>query len=177
MSRKVVLYIAASLDGFIARENGSLDWLFEAETVGEGDNGFSEFYETVDTLLMGRVTYDHLMNLVDGKFPHADRECYVFSRAKRPRDQYVQYVSGNVVEWTRALKQKEGSNIWLVGGAGLIDPLHKARLIDEYRITIVPVMLGRGIPLFLKDNPEIKLVLKNHTAFGQLISLHYEIQC
>jgi dihydrofolate reductase len=174
MSRKVVLFIATSLDGFIAREDGSLDWLFEAEAVGEGDNGFAEFYQTIDTMLMGRATYDQLMTLVEGKFPHADRECYVFSRSRRAPDPYVKFVNEDVVQFTRELKQRDGKNIWLVGGAGLIDPLHKARLIDEYIITIVPVMLGKGIPLFLNDNPEMKLVLKGHALYGQFVSLHYE---
>lgn len=176
MSRKLVLYIATSLDGFIARENGSLDWLFEAEAVGEGDNGFAQFYQTIDTMVMGRATYDHLMTLVDGKFPHTDRECYVFSRSKRTHDQYVKFVSEDVVKFMWEMKQKDGSNIWLSGGASLIDPLHKARLIDEYIITIVPVMLGKGIPLFLNDNPEIKLALKKHAHYGQFVSLHYEVK-
>lgn len=176
MGRKLVLYIATSLDGFIARENGSLDWLFDAEAVGEGDNGFAQFYQTIDTMLMGRTTYDHLMTLVEGNFPHADRKCYVFTRSQRTDGQYVKFVNADVVEFTKEMKQKDGSNLWLVGGAGLIDPLHKARLIDEYIITLVPVMLGKGIPLFLKHNPEIKLTLKNHTLYGEFVSLHYEIK-
>lgn len=174
--RKVVLYIATSIDGFIARENGSLDWLFEAEAVGEGDHGFSAFYQTIDTLLMGRATYDHLMTLVDGDFPHADKTCYVFSRSRRTPDPFVTFVQEDVVEYTRRLKQTDGSNLWLVGGACLIDQLHKERLIDEYIITFAPVILGNGIPLFQKQNPEIKLVLKNHARYGQFVSLHYEVQ-
>lgn len=78
--RKVVLFIAASLDGYIARENGSLDWLDVIE--GKGDNGFTEFYQTIDTMIMGNATYDHLMTLVN-KFPHSDKTCFVFLVLKK----------------------------------------------------------------------------------------------
>ena len=76
--RKVVLFIATSLDGYIATENDSLDWLYKVE--GEGDNGYSEFYETVDTILMGRRTYDWILKHVTGDFPYKNKECFVFSR-------------------------------------------------------------------------------------------------
>ena len=73
--RKIVLYIASSLDGYIATEEHSLDWLFAVE--GEGDNGISKFYETVDSILMGRVTYDWIMDYEKGEFPYKGKECYV----------------------------------------------------------------------------------------------------
>ena len=76
--RKVVLFIAASLDSYIATENDSLDWLYKVE--GEGDNGYSEFYETVDTILMGRRTYDWILKHVTGDFPYKNKTCFMYSQ-------------------------------------------------------------------------------------------------
>ncbi|MCF6094931.1 dihydrofolate reductase family protein [Microaerobacter geothermalis] len=173
--RKVILYIAISVDGYIARENGDIDWLLEAETQGEGDNGYAEFYKTIDTVLMGKKTYDQVLTLVD-EFPYPQKKCYVFSTSESREDQYVDFVSENVVSFTRRLKQQEGTNIWLVGGAELLDTFLKEKLVDEFIITIIPIMLGKGIPLFKADNPEYKLHLKETTRYGQFVQIHYEVR-
>lgn len=93
MKRQVVLYIAVSLDGYIARENGEIDWLYDVE--GEGDNGYSEFYQTIDTVLMGNKTYEHTFELAD-QFPYPDKGCYVFSRSERQPSPHVTFVKGDV---------------------------------------------------------------------------------
>jgi dihydrofolate reductase len=77
--RNIVLFIAQSLDGYIATKEDSLDWLFKVE--GEGDNGYSEFYEEIDTIIMGKRTYDWIMNYEKGQFPYKNKNCYVFSRS------------------------------------------------------------------------------------------------
>jgi dihydrofolate reductase len=171
--RKIVLYIATSLDGFIAKENGSLDWLFAIE--GVGDNGFTEFYQTIDTIIMGRGTYDHLMTMVE-EYPHADKKSYIFSRQENRQELHVEFVSDNVADFVQKLKQQEGSNIWLVGGADLLDKFLKENLIDELIITFSPIILGKGIPLFKIDNPELKLELKEQKHFGQFVQVHYWVQ-
>ncbi|MDF2904194.1 MAG: dihydrofolate reductase family protein [Bacillus sp. (in: firmicutes)] len=168
--RKVVLFIAASLDGYIARENGSLDWLDAIE--GQGDNGFTEFYQTIDTMIMGKATYDHLMTLVD-EFPHSDKTCFVFSRSEKRKDQYVEFINEAVIDFTKNLKKQDGSNIWLVGGGDLLDTFIKEKLVDEIILTLSPIVLGSGIPLFKQNNPELKLVLKEQKQYGQFVQLHY----
>ncbi|WNR42328.1 dihydrofolate reductase family protein [Paenibacillus roseipurpureus] len=159
-----------SLDGFIARENGSLDWMFSVES--EGDVGYSEFYATTDTMLMGKSTYEHVLSMVD-TFPHSDRICYIFSRTENRPDPYVTYINSDPVAFTRELKAQEGKDIWLVGGSELADGIIKAKLVDEWIVTIVPIVLGRGIPLFKTNNPETELTLLRTTQYGQFAQLHY----
>ncbi|WP_088832467.1 dihydrofolate reductase family protein [Paenibacillus tyrfis] len=173
MKRPLALYIATSLDGYIARENGEIDWLDEAE--GEGDSGYSEFYETIDTVLMGNKTYEHTFELAD-QFPYPDKKCYVFSRSDRQPNQHVTFVTGDVPEFVDKLKEQDGSKIWIVGGAEILDVLLKSNLVDEFIITMMPTILGKGIPLFKKDNPELKLSLARTKRYGQMVQLHYTVK-
>lgn len=173
MKRPLVLYIATSLDGYIARENGEIDWLYEAE--GEGDNGYSEFYESIETVLMGNTTYEHTLELAD-QFPYLGKKCYVFSRSERQPNPHVTYITGDIPEFIKNLKEQEGSKIWIVGGAEILDVLLKSNLVDEFIITTVPTILGKGIPLFKKDNPELKLSLVGTKRYGQMVELHYTVK-
>lgn len=171
--RKVVLYTAVSLDGFIATEGHDLDWLFAVE--GEGDNGYSEFFNTVDTVLLGRVTYDWLMEHEKGNFPYKDTECYVFSRTKRDNNEYVTFVNEDIVPLVKGLKEKKGKKIWLVGGGELNNLLLREGLIDELIVTVAPVLLGRGIPLFKGNEHQTKLQLKGIMRYNQFVELRYDV--
>jgi len=148
--KKLILYIAMSLDGVIAREDNSLDWLFR--TGGEGDNGYSDFYKTVDTILMGRKTYEQILILENGKFPYKNKKCYVFTR------------------------QEEGKRVWLVGGGELLHEFLKYRLVDELIIQIAPIIIGKGIRLFKEDNLEIELILKETKSVNNFSQLYYEVK-
>ena len=106
-------------------------------------------------------------------FPHSDRKCYVFSNSKICKDKHVEFVSGDIVKFTRDLQDLGGVNIWLVGGSGLLDQFLKENLIDEFIITVAPIILGNGILLFKKDNPELKLSFKGSRHFGEFVQLHY----
>ncbi len=172
--RSVVLYIATSLDGFIARENGEIDWLLEADN-GEGDNGYSAFYSSVDTVLLGNATYQQLFELSD-EFPYADKKCYVFSRSEQPSSPHVTFVSENIPKFMEQLQQKDGNHIWMVGGADILDLFLKNRLVDEFIITLIPTLLGSGIPLFKPNNPELMLQLERTDQFGQMVQLHYKVK-
>ena len=171
--RKLVLYIASSLDGYIATEEHSLDWLFAVE--GEGDNGISKFYETVDSILMGRVTYDWIMNYEKGEFPYKGKECYVFSKSRKEENEYVTFVNEDIPQFTKNLKNKNGKTIWLVGGGNLLDTFMKEKLVDEIIVTIAPVLIGSGIPLFKNYNFQTSLSLKEINRFDQFVELHYEV--
>ncbi|MBU7314118.1 dihydrofolate reductase family protein [Paenibacillus oleatilyticus] len=173
MRRPVVLYIAATLDGYIARENGEIDWLYEVE--GEGDNGYSEFYQTIDTVLMGNKTYEHTFELAD-QFPYSDKKCYVFSRSEKELSPYVTFVTEDVPGFVEKLKEQEGSKIWIVGGAEILDVLLKRKLVDEFIIAFTPTILGKGKPLFKGDNPELKLSLTETKRFGQIVQHHYVVK-
>lgn len=171
MSRKVVVFIATSLDGYIATEDDSLEWLFAVE--GEGDNGYSEFYDSIDTIILGKRTYDWIMEHEKGNFPYENKNCYVFSRTTQGANDHVEFVQGNIVEFIDHLKNSEGKDIWIVGGGDLLTSFIKEDLIDEYIITIAPVIIGKGIPLFNKQDTEIDLELKSVRQFNQFVELHY----
>lgn len=170
-NRNVVLYIASSLDGFIARKDGSVDWLYTVE--GEGDHGYSAFYETIDTIVMGNKTYQHIKMLAE-EFPYKGKHCYVFSRQTgHNADKNVQFINEGIPSFVQKLKARKGSNIWFVGGADLLDAFLKEKLVDEFVIAVIPVLLGKGIALFKANNPEIQLKLTEINQFGQIAQLHY----
>ena len=172
--RKLVLFIATSLDGYIATKNESLDWLFKVE--GEGDNGYSEFYETVDTILMGRKTYDWIVNHETEGFPYSNKECYVFSRSVSEDNKDVKFVNEDIVDFTNQLKNEKGKNIWIVGGGELLHDFIKEKLVDELIITVAPIIIGTGIALFKEDKYELELTLKGTRSFNQFVELHYEMK-
>jgi len=170
--RKLVLLIATSLDGYIATKDDSLDWLFKVE--GEGDNGISEFYETVDAILMGRKTYDWIITHMTEEFPYKNKECYVFSRQENEDTEDVKFIKEDIIDFANKLKNEEGKNIWIVGGGDLLHSFIKEKLVDEFIITIAPTIIGEGVPLFKEDEYQLELFLKGTRCFNQFVELHYE---
>lgn len=168
--RKIVLYIAASLDGYIATQEDSLEWLFNVP--GEGDNGFSEFYETVDTVIMGNRTLEWVIEH-DGQVPYKDKKCYAYSSKKVGSIGHIEYTDRNIKELLLELKGMEGKNIWIVGGSQIIDMVRRQKLIDEYVICIAPVVLGGGIPLFCEGEIE-PLVFEGTKTYGSIVELRYK---
>lgn len=168
-NRKVVLYIGISLDGYIATRNDSLDWLLN--TQGSGDNGFGEFYDTVETIIMGRRTYDWIMEQEKGRFPYIGKECYVYTTRATEDTEHVQFTSQSPEDLIAGLN-KEGKKIWIVGGSQIIDLIRKKNLIDVYILSIAPIILGEGIPLFREGERE-NLVFDGARTFGQFIELSY----
>jgi len=168
MDKKIILYIAISLDGFIAKEDGNIDWLTKYENIGE-DYGFKEMYDKIGIVLVGGITYRQIEDAYKGK------EVYVFSRTKtRQKADNIHFVSGDVKKIVNNLKLENNKNIWLVGGASLVNQFLSADLIDEYIITIIPTLLGKGISLFQGKNHESNLKLSNVKSFDSgLIQLHY----
>lgn len=172
--RKLVLFIAQSLDGYIATKEDSLEWLFTVE--GEGDNGYSEFFEMIDTILMGKRTYDWIMQHENGQFPYQNKECYVFSRSPLEDTNDVTFVNGDIVNFTHNLKQEEGKNIWIVGGGDLLYTFLKEKLVDELILTVAPTIIGEGIPLFKIGDYQLDLSLKGTRTFNQFVELHYIVK-
>ncbi|ADH97841.1 dihydrofolate reductase family protein [Salisediminibacterium selenitireducens] len=171
-TRNVTLFIAMSLDGCIATSDHSLDWLEQVE--GEGDNGYEKFYSTVDTVLLGRKTYDWIRQLALPAFPYEGKSAFVFSRDHHPENDDVHWINEDPVSFVRSLKASDGGTIWLVGGGELVKTLYEAGLIDSYIITIAPVLLGNGIPLFLTNSRHQELELLNSERYGQFIQLYYK---
>lgn len=174
--RKVTLYIASSLDGYIAKSDGSLRWLEEFPNPDQSDFGYSDFLKNVDTLLMGGKTYRQVLTF--GDWPYVGKQAYVFSRnPKDAHDEYATFVSGDVVHFVSELRQKQGKTIWLVGGGEINSLLLQNNLIDEIILTLTPVALGEGIPLFGKGTLEKNLMLKSHQVFKNgMVQLTYTRQ-
>ena len=170
LAREVILYIAASLDGYIAKKDDNLDWLLE--THADGDNGYNAMYESIDTVIMGRKTYDYVVEHSE-QFPYPDKQCYVYSNTKSGRNEYVEFVSGDILPLMNKLKAQAGSNIWLVGGTQLIFDFIKNDLIDEYRLFITPHLLGEGISLFKSGFSEKQLNLIDVKRNGQFVEMVY----
>ena len=143
--RKVILYIAMSLDGYIAKENNDISWLSLVEKSGE-DYGYSDFIQAIDTVIMGRKTYEKVMSF-GIEFPHKDKKCYVISRTKTGMDENVEYYSGNLEELMTSLKNEEGKNIFIDGGAEVVNELMKINVIDEFVLSVIPLFLGNGIQI------------------------------
>lgn len=171
-NRKLILYIATSLDGFIADEKESLEWLLKTE--GEGDNGYGGFYETIDTVLLGRRTYDWIMKHENGNFPYKDKKCYVFSKSLKGKNNYVEFMNEDIPAFVKKLKGQEGGDIWIVGGGELLSYFIKERLVDRFIVTFAPALIGRGIPLFKENDIEMDLELKSVRRFNQFAELQYD---
>lgn len=172
--RKVVVYIATSLDGYIATNDDSLDWLFRGEI--EGDAGYSEFLESVDTVLIGRRTYDWVMDQEKGNYPYKGIESYVFTKRAQENTEHVSFINEDISTFTLELKKQEGKTIWLVGGGEIIHTLMREKLVDGFIISIAPSLIGKGIPLFKESDIEQDLLLTSVKQYGQFAQLHYEVK-
>ncbi len=170
--RKVILYISMSLDGFIAGPNDDLSFLSMVEEEGQ-DYGYSDFVKSVDTVIIGRKTYDKVISM-GYEYPHTDKEVYIITRTERPQPGTFRYYTGSLVELVIKLKSKTGKNIYCDGGAEIANELLNNTLVDECIISIIPVLLGKGARLFNGEGPEQKLKLISTKQFDSgLIQLHY----
>ncbi|MBS3991788.1 MAG: dihydrofolate reductase [Erysipelothrix sp.] len=171
--RKVALYIAQSLDGYIARENNDISWLSVVERDNE-DYGYDDFVKTVDTVFMGRKTYDKVLSF-GIEFPHKGRRCYVLSKKLTGADENVQFFNGNIVDLVTKIKNEEGKDIFIDGGSEVVREFRQHDLIDEYVISIIPILLGKGIRLFSETDSENNLKLVDSKTFDSgLVQLKYE---
>lgn len=172
-NRKVILYIAMSLDGYIAKPNNDLSFLNLVQKEGE-DYGYAAFINTVDTVILGRKTYDWIMTQVP-IFPHANNETYIITRTPKTSIGNINYYTGNLNELVINLKSKIGKNIFVDGGAEIVNEFLKENLIDEFIISIIPILLGNGTQLFKNKYADLNLKLVSTKQFEKgLVQLHYQ---
>ena len=146
---EIKLFIAASLDGYIARPDGNIDWLNEIPNPDNSDFGYNNFYAGIDVIVMGRKTYEEVLGF-DVEWPYPDRKCYVVSSNKStktptPNTELVSEVDHTFVD---ALREESRKNIWLVGGGQLIRSFMDLDTVDELLITFISRIIGDGLPLF-----------------------------
>ncbi|GIP40327.1 hypothetical protein J31TS4_36070 [Paenibacillus sp. J31TS4] len=171
MNRKIRLDLAVTLDGYIEGTNGEVDWC-----IMDAEMGFVDFLHEIDTILYGRKSYEQwgqytpepdqsaaekeLWELVHSK------EKYVFSRTQKGTDEKAVFLNDHLVEAVKELKQKPGKDIWLYGGANLITTFIQLGLVDEFRLSVHPVVLGEGKPLFLDIKQRLNLKLVTSKTFS-----------
>ena len=174
--RKIILNTAVSLDSYIARQDGSVDWLYDSDYEIEGeDYGMEVFYRSLDTTLMGNKTYREILGF-DVTFPYPDTTNYVFTRSKAHQDnEHVEFITGDIVTFIQQLKEGEGRDIWLIGGGQINALLLTHDLIDRITLTVVPRILGAGIPLFPDLQEDIKLELASAKPYDSgLVQLEFK---
>jgi len=173
---EIVLYIASSLDGFIARRNGDITWLDEFNVEGE-DYGYSEFLNGVDIIVMGSKTYEQVLSF--SKWPYEGFKTYVLTRRKLDcvDGVEVKFYSGDLDSFVHNIKHESLKNVWLVGGSTAAQNFLKQRYIDEIILSIIPIILGDGISLFQSADEEIHLGLLQSKSYGNgVVQLHYALR-
>lgn len=172
--RKLSIFIATSLDGYIAKPNDDLSFLKLVEKEGE-DYGYSEFTANIDTIILGRKTYDWVLKEIGSShYDNGERNVYVITRTKRADVGKTKFYNGNITDLVQQLKSENGKNIYCDGGAEIINELLKSDLIDEFIISTVPVLLGNGTRLFKDGRPEQLLELVDAKTFDTgLTQLHF----
>lgn len=173
--RNVSLFIAMSLDGYIADSAGRVDWLKGHDSSSGDDGAYCEFIQGIDTVLMGWNTYHQIVTeLSPGKWVYGDLDTYVITHRKHASSGKIQFTDKNPAGLIDELKKRNGKGIWICGGASIVRQLVDADVIDCYCITIIPVLLGAGIRLFEGGAREIPLELLNVRAYNGMTELRYE---
>lgn len=171
----VILYIAASLDGYIASAEGGVDWLSEFEADGE-DHGYDNFFASVDGLVMGRTTYEQVLGF--GEWVYGDKPCWVCTRRSlQPPKSSIIATSHTPTELVQDMLAQKMKRIWLVGGAKLTASFRNAGLISDYHLFWMPVLLGKGVPLFQNQStPERLQLTQTHCFDNGVVQTIYRSQ-
>src|SRR6266568_2217687 len=179
--RKIIVHIATSADGFIARADGSVDWLDRPNQ--KGDYGMGVFYKSIDTILWGRKTCDMALEFqkkgVTGSAFDTKIKNYVFTRGPLPAaaPAGVEFVSEPIKAFATRLRKKKGKHIWMMGGASIIASFLDEGEIDDFMIHVIPTFIGEGIPLIAPDRRTVPLKLISCTKFPDgVVKLHYAVR-
>jgi len=173
---KIIVNIATSADGYVARTDGNLDWLTR-RPAPKGFYGLPKFSRSIDAKILGRKTFD--LSVKMGASFSADDMHYVFSRRQPPASvpAGVQFVREAIRAFAERLRKQAGKNIWMMGGGEIIGSFLDEDAIDEFIITIVPTFIGEGIPLMAPRHREVPLRLLSLQRFPDgVVQLHYEVQ-
>ena len=173
--RKIIVHIATSADGYIARPDGDLEWL-TTRPAPKGFYGIGKFMNSIDTKLFGRKTFDISVEM-GAKFDTNTRN-YVFSRRPPPASvpPGVEFVSEAVGAFARRLRTGQGKDIWMMGGGEIITSFLEEGAIDEFIISVIPTFIGEGIPLLAHRRQHVPLALRSVRRFSDgVVQLHYKV--
>ena len=171
---KTILYVAMTLDGFIARENGDVDFLTMNP---DEDYGYAEFVRSVDHIVMGFKTYEKSLTFPGNPFTPGKTHHVLTRKSELPKDERVEFVQEGIQQFMKKLKAAGNKNIWFMGGGDVLLSFLKLEMIDELMVFVIPLVLGSGIPLFKVGNPELVLKLKESQNYSDgIVKLHYLIE-
>jgi dihydrofolate reductase len=174
--RRIIVNIATSADGYVARPDGNLDWLTK-RPAPKGFYGLPQFSRSIDAKILGRKTFD-LSVKMGAKFSGNDVH-YVFSRGSTPASvpAGVEFVTQSISTFAERLRKQPGKNIWMMGGGEIIGSFLDEQAIDEFIITVVPTFIGEGVPLIAPRHCEVPLRLLSLRRFRDgVVQLRYEVQ-
>ncbi|MGC8230219.1 dihydrofolate reductase family protein [Pseudobacillus badius] len=180
-ARRIILDLAVTLDGFIEGKNGEVDWC-----IMDPEMGFTKFLNQIDTILYGRKSYDEWGQYIPkAEDPDSDKEIwdlvhskekYVCSKTQKGTDEKAVFINDHIFEEVNKLKNKPGKDIWLYGGASLITTFINLGLVDEFRLSVHPVILGEGKPMFIDINQRVHLKMVNARTFSSgVVQLIYHL--
>jgi dihydrofolate reductase len=174
---KVIIYIAMSLDGYIADKNGSVSWLGGDGSDRENYGSYPEFIETVDTVVLGYNTYHQIVTeLSPETWPYNGKETYVLTHrdcADRPG---IRFINATVVDLLSKLKEEQRKSIWICGGAVVVNQVLQTRMADEITVSVIPILLGDGIRLFDEKGLSQKLKLVSCRNYNGIVDLTYQMR-
>jgi dihydrofolate reductase len=175
MKRKIIVYIATSADGYIARPDGNVDWLNRPRPAG--NYGMGAFFKSIDTILWGRKTYDVSIGFGGAGAFGAKVKNYVFThRPPKASVPSVEFVDEPIGSFAKRLRAQAGKDIWMMGGGQLIGAFLDEGEIDEFSIHVVPVLIGEGIPLIHPRHRNIPLKLLSTKGYSDgVVHLHYRV--
>lgn len=172
--RKTILFIAMSLDGYIADQSGGVDWLKGQSGEEETEDVYSRFVKGVDTVFMGWKTYHQIiMELSPDEWVYKDLTTYVFTHRENDSSERIRFTSEEPSNLLERLRSENGKDIWICGGADLARQLIREDQIDQYYLSVIPVILGSGIRLFAHTEREIKLRLIETRTYNGITDLVY----
>lgn len=179
-TRKVILDLAVTLDGFIEGKDGEVDWC-----IMDDEMNFNHFLNSIDTILYGRKSYELWGNFTPQHADETEKEMweivhskkkYVFSRTQNKSDERATFFNEDIIEVVNQLKNQPGKDIWLYGGASLITTFVNLGLVDEFRLSVHPVILGEGKPLFIDINERIDLQMVDTRRYSSgVVQLIYRL--
>ncbi len=173
--RKVVLFIAMSLDGYIADRNGGVNWLDGQDASAETEDAYAKFAKTIDTVIMGWKTYAQVTTeLSPSQWVYDDFTSYVITHRETPSTEKIKFVSESPADLVKRLRKQAGKDIWICGGASIVQQLMDADLIDRFHISIIPTVLGDGVRLFENRRRELKLRLLSAKSYNGITEVIYE---
>lgn len=169
--RKIILYIAISLDGKIADENGQVEWLENLPNPDQNDYGYKALLDQIDTTIMGNTTYQQVLGF-PMEFPYKDKKNYVLTRNRTlTHDENATFLSEDQAKFIEGLKHQKGKDIWLIGGAEVNALLNQNDLIDEYRVFVMPIIVGEGTSMFSDHHSmkQLKLITSETFKSGAML--------